>query len=151
MRLAEIASRGAITVASNAPLVTAAQLMCERGVGSVVVVEAPADRPIPIGILTDRDIVRAQLERVADLSRLRIGDVMSRDPLVLGDEESIENALVHLRARGVRRAPVVGASGELVGVVSTDDLLACLARELLEISSLVSHQLERQQPAQDSA
>jgi hypothetical protein len=42
---------------------------------------------------------------------------------------------------------VVGSSGELVGVISTDDLLACLARELLEISSLVSRQLEGQRPA----
>lgn len=147
MKVAEIAARGAITVARGAPLQEAAQLMCERGVGSVVVVEAPADRPTPVGIITDRDIVSAQLERAADLSRLQVGDVMSHDPLVIVAEESIENALVHLRARGVRRAPVVGSSGELIGVISTDDLLACLARELLAISSLVTHQLERQRPA----
>ncbi len=146
MKLGDIATRGAISVSRAAPLIEAAQLMCERGVGAVVVVESPADRPTPVGIVTDRDIVRAQLERVADLSRLRIADVMSRDPLVLAAEESMENALAHLRARGVRRAPVIDSSGALIGVVSTDDLLACLARQLLEISSLVTHQLERTAP-----
>jgi CBS domain-containing protein len=146
MKLGEIATGDVISLSRAAALIEAAQLMCERGVGAVVVVESPADRPIPVGMITDRDIVRAQLERVADLSRLRIADVMSRDPLVLAAGDSIENALAHLRARGVRRAPVIDSSGALVGVVSTDDVLGCLARQLLEISSLVTGQHERTAP-----
>jgi CBS domain-containing protein len=119
--------------------------MCDESVGAVIVTSASGDEPLVVGIVTDRDIVRAQLGRVADLSRIQAGDIMSDNPLILSADDSIENGILHLRARRVRRAPVVAANGTLIGMVSTDDLLGHVAEQLTALAHLVSHQrhLER--------
>src|SRR5690349_11456759 len=88
MKIGQVCTRDAVSVSASAPLIEAAQLMCQNQVGAAVVVVAPGERPTVIGIITDRDIVRVQLERVADLSRVRVADVMTRDPLVLNEDES---------------------------------------------------------------
>ncbi len=146
MKIGQVCTRGVATITSSAPLIEVARLMCERQVGAVVVVSSPNERPVPIGIITDRDIVRAQLERVADLSRVRVEEVMTRDPLVLPEEESLENAIRHLQARRIRRAPVISASGALVGIISTDDLLARVADEVISLAQLVGRQIQPDAP-----
>lgn len=91
-------------------------------------------------MITDRDIVRAQLEQTADLSRLSAGGIMTRNPLVVSEEESVGGAIAHLRARGVRRAPVVALDGALVGLISADDLLAHVAHKLIGLAEIVGRQ-----------
>jgi CBS domain-containing protein len=65
---------------------------------------------------------------------------MTRKPLVISEEESVGGAIAHLRARGVRRAPVVAVDGTLVGVISADDLLAHVARKLIGLAEIVGSQ-----------
>ena len=127
-------------VPAGAPIADVARLMRDRHVGAVIVTEGAAGRLRAIGMITDRDIVRAQLERTADLSRLSAGEVMTRNPLVIGEEDSVDGAIAHLRARGVRRAPVVAPDGRLVGLISTDDLLANVARKLVSLAAIVGRQ-----------
>ncbi len=69
---------------------------------------------------------------------------MTRDPLVLNEQESITGAVDRLHARGVRRAPVISASGMLVGVLSIDDLLVQVSQELQGLALLVSYQPRRE-------
>jgi CBS domain-containing protein len=114
--------------------------MGDQHVGAIIVSEGDPERPRPIGMITDRDIIRAQYERTADLSRLSAGQVMSRNPLVISEQESVDGAIAHLRARGVRRAPVVAPDGALVGLISTDDLLANIARKLVNLAEIVGWQ-----------
>src|SRR5690606_27565359 len=95
MKISEVCSRDLVSVPAGAPLSEVARLMRERNVGAVVVTKAPADQPVVVGIITDRDIVCAQLERAADLSRLEAEQVMTRNPLVLNEDDSIENAIRH--------------------------------------------------------
>jgi CBS domain-containing protein len=68
---------------------------------------------------------------------------MTSDPLVLKEECDVARALELMSHRAVRRAPVVGAGGELVGIVSFDDLVPQLARQMSTIASLISGQVER--------
>lgn len=143
MKIAKVCTKEAITVSPSAPLSEAAQMMCGRNVGTVVVTASPADRPVVVGIITDRDIIRAQLHRTSDLSRLSVAEVMTPDPLVLNEQESIEEAINQLLARGVRRAPVIDASGKLVGLVSTDDLLAEVSDELVNLVQPIAQQAMR--------
>jgi len=144
MKVGEMCSRGVVSVFESASLRDVATLMKERHVGTVVVIAKSPVTPQPVGIITDRDIVRAQLQHVADLSRLRVADVMTQSPLTMRDDEEIEDAIETLRARGVRRAPVVNARGDLIGFLSTDDLVGEVARQLSTLARL----LERQ-PAQE--
>lgn len=117
-----------------------ARLMRDEHVGAVIVTENGRRRARVVGMITDRDIVRAQLERTADLSRLSAGEVMTRNPLVIGEEESVDGAIAHLRARGIRRAPVIAQDGALIGLISADDLLANLARKLIGLAEIVGSQ-----------
>jgi CBS domain-containing protein len=143
MKIAKVCTKGAITVSPSAALSEAAQTMCASNVGTVVVTASHADRLVVVGIITDRDIVRAQLHRTSDLSRLAVSEVMTPDPLVLSEQESIETAINQMLARGVRRAPVIDASGMLVGLVSTDDLLAQVSDELVNLVQPIVQQAIR--------
>ncbi len=144
MYVKQLCSRDLVSARTNATLADVAALMCRHRVGTVVVTRQSAGRPEAIGIITDRDIVRAQLERTADLSRLNVEDVMSRDLLVLDENVSIEEAIQRLRARSVRRAPVVTRDGMLVGLVSVDDLVAELARRFGALARLLERQTARE-------
>jgi len=105
----------------------AKQLMCERGVDALVVIASPVTRPTALGIITQQDIAGSDVRRVADISRLRISDVLSRDPLVFDQNETIESAIRHLRARNARYALVVGSGGAFCGLISLDSLLSEIA------------------------
>jgi len=144
MKVGDLCRRQVVSVSAAAPLSAAAQLMCEQRVGAVIVTAAPAEGPIAVGVLTDRDIVRAQLGGTAALSEIRIADVMTREPLVLTEDEPLDEAVRRMRARGVRRAPVVSVGGALTGVISFDDVLAHICANLAALGGLTGRQSRRQ-------
>lgn len=140
MLVGSLCSLRPVCVSIGAPISDVARLMRDQHIGTVIVTEGDPGHPRAIGMITDRDIVRAQYERTADLSRLSAGQVMTRNPLVIGEQESVDGAIAHLRARGVRRAPVVASDGALVGLISTDDLLSHVARKLINLAEIVGWQ-----------
>jgi CBS domain-containing protein len=140
MKIGQIYSRPVVSVPASATLAEVATLMKDHQVGAVVITKAPADRPVPVGMITDRDIVRAQLDHSADLNSLCAEDVMTLDPLLLNIDDSLDDAIQRLRGRGVRRAPVITSSGALAGLVSIDDLLDHVAHELSGLARLVTRQ-----------
>ena len=144
MNIGEICSREVIVVRAGDSLQEAARQMCERHVGTVIVVEDRGLERLPIGIITDRDIVRAQLKRAADLCCLGVSQAMTSNLLVLRENESMANAIEKMRARAVRRAPVVNAAGALIGVISVDDLLSTVAEQLSGLVQLVEVQQRRE-------
>jgi CBS domain-containing protein len=140
MKVAEICSRRPTTISASASLSEVARLMFENHVGTVVLTRAPADRPIAVGILTDRDVICAQIEHGADLSRLPASQQMTPDPLSLSESLCVEDALAQMRNRGVRRAVVLDDSGALVGIVSIDDIILRLAAQVAAIGRLLEVQ-----------
>jgi CBS domain-containing protein len=140
MKVGRLCSRNPACVPIGAPLSAVVELMQRRHIGAVVVIDTPSDDPVPVGMITDRDITRAQLAHTADISRLSAAVVMTRDPMVLPESMTVTDAVQRMRARGVRRAPVVTEHGLLLGVLSTDDLLAHVAQELSALARLVGRQ-----------
>jgi CBS domain-containing protein len=122
------------------PLPAAAREMRRRHIGALVVVEDREKAVRPIGILTDRDIVCGQLMKGADLFCLTVGDVMTADPTTVDEADDLAEAIKRLGAAGVRRAPVVNGDGDLVGVLSLDDLLPAVAHELGSLAALIGNQ-----------
>jgi CBS domain-containing protein len=139
MKIGDVYTPSARTAFRDEPLDRAARTMCDEHVGALVITDR-SDPRSPVGILTDRDIVRGQLNRSADLHCLTIGDVMTPDPLVLAVDLEVGEAIEALNARAVRRAPVLDATGSLAGMVTLDDLLPALARELGALASLMGSQ-----------
>jgi CBS domain-containing protein len=121
-------------------LAEAARSMIDHDVGALVVIERADPSRGPIGILTDRDIVRGQLRRATDIFCLTVRDVMTPDPCTLRADLDLADAVQALNEKVVRRAPVVDRSGALVGIVTLDDLLPALARQLSELAQLVGSQ-----------
>ena len=62
---------------------------------------------------------------------------MTRNPLTVREDDAIAFALREMRRRGVRRAPVVGKRGELVGIVSLDDVIQHLAVQLGRLADAI--------------
>lgn len=135
-----LCSREVIVATPDEPLRTAAQLMQTQRVGCVVICKDAGGRRIPVGIVTDRDIAMSLLQHASDPTSIPLRDVMSADPLVLFEDQDVSEALESLRARGVRRAPVVDAARSLVGIVSIDDLLGMIARQLIDMARLIERQ-----------
>jgi CBS domain-containing protein len=144
MDIGNVCTRNPVTVPTSEPLSQVARLMYDRHVGTVIVVKQPLDRPVPAGIITDRDVVRAQVEHHADLAMLSAERVMTREPLVLEERLPLQEGISQMCARGVRRAPVVDATGALVGIVSSDDIVAAIADELAELARLIAGQPRRE-------
>jgi CBS domain-containing protein len=118
----------------------AAHVMISNNVGSAVVVEKKDQILKPIGMVTDRDIVRTQLKRASDLYCLSVAEAMTPKPLCFEAHELVVDVLSRMRARGVRRAPVIDRDGALVGIVTLDDLLGLLAEELMMLAGVIARQ-----------
>ena len=65
---------------------------------------------------------------------------MTRGPVVVGENEQLDTALQSMRRIGVRRVPVVGNRGQLVGVLSLDDVLDSLAEQLQNLAGSVRNE-----------
>lgn len=130
-------SRGACVAAPEDSLLSAAQRMEKEGVGVLVVREGEG----LAGLLTDRDLALHVAADGHDASRARIADAMSRSPVAVAADAPLEQAFDLLREQCVRRLPVVDAEERLVGVVSLDDLVWLLAREIAGLGEVLRAQL----------
>jgi len=135
MNVGSICTRRVITTHPLLDVQAAAEVMRQEHVGFLVVVpEQPRGPQPPLGVITDRDITIAVVAKRADPAALRVGDVMSIQPVLVGEGDAIDVALRTMREAGIRRAPVVNGRGEVVGVLSLDDLLEFVAREMESLS-----------------
>ena len=114
-----------VTLIPDDRIMDAAELMRRENVGSVVIVE----KAKVIGIITDRDIALGVTLGVATPDSL-VSEVMTKDVEMIDDSMSLFDVTRYLRSTRVKRLPVVDSEDRLVGIVSTDDVLALLAREL---------------------
>lgn len=126
----DLCTRHVVFVTRSSPIDDAAKLMREHHVGTVVVVDEREEGRVVVGLLTDRDIVTAIVAKGLDPAMVRAEDVMSTDLATAREEESLLDVLARMRGKGVRRIPVVGPRGELVGLVSLDDVLEVIAEQL---------------------
>ncbi|HET6805499.1 MAG TPA: CBS domain-containing protein [Frateuria sp.] len=134
MRVHDICTHEAVSISPAASVADAARLMRARHVGVLVVVEQPNGERIPVGVLTDRDIVLEVVAPEAPCARLRVADVMTREPATCSEEELLLDAVARMRAYGVRRLPVVNPKGGLCGLLSLDDIYGALGVYLQEMS-----------------
>ncbi|HLH29542.1 MAG TPA: citrate synthase [Acidimicrobiales bacterium] len=114
----ELMSSPPVTCPPDASLTDATALMHRRQIGSVVV----TDRGHILGILTERDLLRAAAER-SNPADERVGDWMTAEPDVLTRDDEVGAAWSGLTHHHYRHLPVVDGR-ELVGMVSLRDLLS---------------------------
>ncbi len=143
----EICTRSVVIAFRGTALNGAARLMRENHVGCLVVVEELEGERIVVGVLTDRDIVTAVVASDIDPGIMRVEDVMTTDLVTAREDDSVIDLLRTMRRKGVRRIPVVGGQGQLVGVVTLDDVLDILSQELGLLVAAIDSEGKREQQA----
>ena len=108
-----------ISIEPTADLATAAKLLSKHRIGSVVILGA-GERLV--GILSERDIVRAVSEQGAGALALPVGQVMTRDVATCGEDDTVASIMERMTAGKFRHMPVV-ANGRLVGLISIGDVV----------------------------
>jgi CBS domain-containing protein len=147
MRIGEICTTSPIACSREESIQGAALLMRTHHVGDVIVVDQPDGEQIPVGILTDRDIIVSVIALGLDPASLLVGDIMSDDLLACSENDDVYETIERMRQRGIRRMPVVNAHGALSGIVSVDDLLGFLAEEMGELARIAPHQQSQEKRA----
>lgn len=145
MSVGEVCNRDVVVVKKSESALDAALLMRRFHVGDLVVIEEEGGQRIPVGIVTDRDIVIEAVAEDVNCRELTVGDIMSTDLVTVNEDEDIVDAVKMMRATGIRRVPVVDGSGVLVGIVTVDDLIELLAEVLDDLTKLIRREQKREQ------
>ena len=129
MSLGKMLARKVVTAGPKDSLAQAAKLMEQNNVGAIVITEQNR----PIGIVTDRDLALGALVHGFSAND-HIQTVMAYPASTIREDEGVLDATQQMMELGVRRLPVVDKLEHLVGIVTLDDLLLLLSRELHNIS-----------------
>lgn len=144
MPIGELSIRQVVVASRNTPVLAAAKLMRQFHVGDIIVTDEAGGRRLPVGIVTDRDIVVEVLAQNVDVSRLSVADIMSEDLVTVDENEGVYQTIQLMRAKGARRAPVVDGNGALVGIVSADDFIELLSDELSALARLIAKEQKQE-------
>jgi CBS domain-containing protein len=150
MSVGEFCNREVVIADKATSLVEIAKLMRQYHVGCVVITESQAENNIPIGIITDRDIVLEIIAPQLNLESVAVGDVMSCDLLLAREVDGLWEILKRMRSRGVRRVPVVNDESLLVGILTIDDILEILANEFSELVTLMNKERHKEEAVRNS-
>jgi CBS domain-containing protein len=149
MLVGEFCNREVIIVDRATTILEAAKLMRSEHVGDLVVTDNRNGQQVPVGILTDRDIVVELLAEEIVLDKVSVGDAMSYELLSVTEQDGLQETIEKMSGHGVRRLPVVGDAGELVGIVTVDDLIELIAEQLNGLVRLVGKELVGEQTRRD--
>lgn len=120
------------------PVAKLADLMNEYAVGCIVVVDAARK---PVGVVTDRDLACRVVALALDPETTPASAAMSAPVVVAQADEPVESVVERMRSARVRRIPVV-SEGKLAGMVTTDDLVLHLGRELEDLGQAAKHAID---------
>ncbi len=145
MAISECCNIGVVCCEADTSIPDVAALMRKHHVGDVIVVEDLQEKRVPIGIVTDRDIVIETLALRVDADAFTAGELMSAPIVTVNEDEGFVETLRLMRNHKVRRMPVVTQVGSLFGVVTADDIINLLTMELSMMTEVIVEQPLREQ------
>jgi CBS domain-containing protein len=119
MKAEQLMTRRVCTCLQTDSLEQAARIMWDSDVGCLVVNDG---QHRPIGMITDRDIAMAALTQGVALRNASVASAMSKQVLTCSPSTSVSDVEALMRSAQIRRVPVVGSEGKLVGIVALGDL-----------------------------
>ncbi|PLX51221.1 MAG: CBS domain-containing protein [Desulfobulbaceae bacterium] len=145
MSVGKFCNRQVVVADRHSDIVAVAKLMRRHHVGDVVLVQdITVDNKVPVGIITDRDLVIELMALEVNLETVNVGDAMSYELVTCCETDSLCDALQRMQARHVRRLVVVDEAGCLSGILTVDDLVELLAEEMSGVARVVMGQPERE-------
>ena len=124
--------RDVVCIRADASIRKAAEVMEERSIGSLVVVDD--DQKI-VGIVTDRDLCLRAVRWDRDPDETDVASVMSKDVRTLPADAHRDEQIELMRRMGVRRIPLVDGDGKPVGLMTADDWIRWISARLDEIAT----------------
>lgn len=122
-----------ITIDASASVKQAAELMDKHEIGCLIIINYEN----PVGIVTERDLMRRVLLKKRDLDKTEIGNIMSAPLITAQPQTDIRDAVRLMNERRIKKLPIMDA-GQLVGLVSLTDIMRSLAYFEHVVSSLCS-------------
>lgn len=144
MSIEAICKRQVVTIDAGASLAEAARVMRNRHVGALVVTEQADGREHVVGVVTDRDLAVEVLARNLAPAGVRIGQLATHKLVAVRGSADLGEAVARMQGAGVRRLLVVSDEGQLMGFLSSDDLLDALAAQLAGLASALRTGIERE-------
>ena len=133
MTVYTICQTNVVSVKPDATIPFVAELMKDKNIGCIVVTEDHR----PVGIITDRDIALRAASLCDEPEPALIESIMTRDIRTIRKDTGVFDAIREMKSAGVRRMPIVDAGGRLVGLLTVDDLIRLLAREMADIARII--------------
>lgn len=134
MSIYTVCQKSVVSVTPDTSVRFVAELMRSKNIGCVVI----AEEQKPVGIVTDRDLaLRKNAFSGEDEDAVPISRIMTRDLCTIRKDTGVFDAIQEMKSSNVRRLPVVDAGGRLVGLITVDDIIRLLARELGEIARII--------------
>ena len=108
-----------VSISSRATVRDASKAMAEANVGCAAIMEGSK----LVGIFTERDILKRVLLQNLDVDQVVIDEVMTKDIICSGDDQSANDARILMERHHIRHLPVLEEDGSLLGVLSIRDLI----------------------------
>lgn len=140
MSIGDICNRNVVVIEKDTAVQEAACLMRRFHVGALVVCRGAEGQRVPVGLVTDRDIVVEVLGEEVGVATVVVGDIMSAELLTARESDDLWETLQRMRHSGVRRLPVLDEQGYLQGILTMDDVIELLADELAQLAKLVARE-----------
>lgn len=146
MSIRDYCNMSVICCEADTSVAAVAALMRHHHVGDVVVVEKNADGlRIPMGIVTDRDILVESISLDIEAKLFTAGDMMTAPLITVQEDASLFDAIKLMRDKKIRRLPVLAQAGALFGIITADDVINLLASELSLMAAAMVEQPDREQ------
>lgn len=145
MLVGKICNREVVFVEPETSIAEAARLMREHHVGGLVVVQEKSGKRVPVGIVTDRDLVIEVIAEGVNMSDISVGDIMSDQLATAREGDDLLETLKMMRARGIRRLPVIDDDGALAGILTVDDLIDLFSEQIADLARLIAFEQKREQ------
>lgn len=144
MTVGSTCNRVVIVAPRTTRIDAAARLMREHHVGSIVVTDSTSAGNRPVGIVTDRDVVIEIVAAGLDPATVTVEEIMGPGLVTARESDDPLDTLDRMRAKGVRRVPVVNSDGVLVGILAMDDLLATLSEQVQGMVKTIAQESARE-------
>ena len=139
MHAKDLCRRSLATCHPDASVSKVAQMMRDQFVEDVIVIDERGRRPVPIGIVTFRDMVVRVVAAQVDPLKATAADIMTSRPETVNESDQIYEVIARMRRERISRVVVVDSHEGLVGVLAADDLTDFLASELTEVARISPH------------
>jgi len=156
MRAIDMSPPMLATIDESAPLLDAAKLMREKGVGDILISSKGVAEAGSVGVITDRDIVVHALACDLNPEDLTVADLCTREPVRIDADAGLAEITAAMNKHGVRRV-LVTRNSEIIGIVTLDNVIDAMAEIIGNLSQMLARQFDYEQAhlvptkSQDSA